>query len=154
MAIIGSSLGFLVLNKYPACILAGNIGSSVLGYMVGYLLLIMGLKSNLFIPLIIVNYIMISTACAIIYHVRTNQILNVSSICKLIMTLNYNNRLYVFSCVVLIGIINSVMALYAIGQDINFAPRLLLIITIINFVFIYKMYMNAINKTKLSDHKT
>jgi UDP-N-acetylmuramyl pentapeptide phosphotransferase/UDP-N-acetylglucosamine-1-phosphate transferase len=56
LLLTGACLGFLVMNWYPAKIFLGDIGSVSLGYLMGYLLLLLAVKGQWAAALILPGY--------------------------------------------------------------------------------------------------
>ena len=52
----GSALGFLVFNWHPARLFLGDVGSIPLGFLIGFLLLILAMQGYLAVALIIPGY--------------------------------------------------------------------------------------------------
>lgn len=117
LILLGSTLGFLVFNFYPAKIFMGDTGSMFLGYMISVLSIIGLTKSaaifSLLIPIIILAVPIIDTAFAIIRRLVQKKPISAPDKFHLhhcIIRLGFSHR----QAVVLIYLLSSLFSLAAI----------------------------------------
>lgn len=138
---LGSILGFLVYNFYPASVFAGDTGSTFMGFMISVVALL-GFKNvtmtSFVIPLIILAIPILDTLFAILRRIIKRQPVTQGDACHLhhqLLNRNFSQR----TAVLIIYAIDSLFAIasivYVIGDNnLGYVLYTLLLIIVVLFV--------------------
>lgn len=139
---LGSTLGFLIHNFYPARVFAGDVGSNFMGLMIAIIALL-GFKNvtmtSLIVPLFVLAVPILDTLFAIIRRSIKGQKITVGDhlhVHHQLLHMNFSVKKSVFIIYILDALFASASIIYvAGGKNIGYTVYGILLVVVIVFVF-------------------
>ena len=159
LIMLGSTLGFLVHNFYPAKIFLGDSGALFLGFIIAIISLL-GFKgtilTSLFVPLLILAVPILDTLFAIlrrfVHHKRISDADKLHLHHQLLgMKFSHRNTVLIIYAVNILFAIASIF--YLLGEEINLYVRIGIYILLFILVFWFVNKTNIVTEKQITIHK-